>query len=333
MLAQNAKIRVKLIARGQNSFPWRRQLPSADDGWGDCQFIFDKEALEYDFLVVIDDVSRRINSPAERLACADEHTLLVTSEPPTITRYGKAFTRQFHAVLTTHPDKDLPHPNRIYSQTGNLWFNGHTFNELESRSFQPKSELLSTVCSSKQQQHTLHAQRLGFTEAACKQLPQLHRFGHGYKPLQDKYAALDPYRYHLAIENYVGLHHWTEKFADPVLSAAIPVYFGCPNISDYFPEEAFFKIDIEKPDDAIALLNELLQDPTVYAKRLPALMEARRRLLYDYNLMALIRRHVCQTFNPGLKASRRALYGRKQMRLLKPLDFADHCKWYLQRFF
>ncbi|MEZ6050382.1 MAG: hypothetical protein R3C02_03185 [Planctomycetaceae bacterium] len=42
------------------------------------------------------------------------------------------------------------------------------------------------------------------------------------------------YRYHVAVENHIAEHHWTEKLADAFLGATLPFYFGCPNASDYF---------------------------------------------------------------------------------------------------
>lgn len=326
-----ANIRVKIIAKGQDSCPWQNHLPSEDDRWGDCLFLFDREARDYDFLVVIDDVSRKIKGPAETLACADEHTLLVTTEPPTITRYGNAFCHQFHSVLTTHPECSLPHPNRMYSQTGNLWFNGHSCLELQSLSFAEKPRLISTVCSSKQQRHTLHQQRLEFTEWLCGKLSELQRFGHGFKPLTNKYDALDSFRFHLAIENWVGKHHWTEKFSDPILSECLPIYFGCPNMTDYFPSESFVSIDIHQREEALDRIEELTNNPAAYQRHRPAILEAKRLILEEYNLLRLIHDHVCRSYNPQAKPSGRALYGRKTMRFRNPRDLFSHFRWFFTR--
>jgi len=327
----SGKIRVKMIARGGSAAGWRSHLSRSDDIWGDCLFLFDAEAGDYDFLVVIDDISRKLSSPAEKLACANEHTLLVTTEPPTITRYGDSFCRQFHSVLTTHPADSIPHPNRIYSQTGNLWFNGHTASELQSLSFTDKPNPISTVCSSKQQKHTLHQERLSFTEWLCAKLPQIQRFGHGYKQLPHKYSALDTFRFHLAIENWVGPHHWTEKFSDPILSECLPIYYGCPNLADYFPAEAYVPIDIQQPGAALEQMEALIHNPNLYQQRRPAILEAKQLILNNYNLLKIISDHVSRTFNPHAKPSGRPLYGRKQMRLRSPHDLVRHSRWLLTR--
>ena len=43
------------------------------------------------------------------------------------------------------------------------------------------------------------------------ELPELDIFGHGVNPMNDKAEALDPYRFHIAVENHVYDHHLTEK--------------------------------------------------------------------------------------------------------------------------
>ena len=238
------QIRVKIIARGEPSHPWKSQTPGETGAWKQCQFIFDRNETHYDWLVVIDDVSRGYASQPETLNCADEHTLLVTTEPPTITRYGQSFAAQFEHVLTSQNDQALPHPRRIHSHTGNLWFNGHSYDAIVENGMPPKNATLSTVCSSKQQKHTIHKNRYDFTSWLKQKLPEMDIFGHGVRFVEKKYEALEAYRYHLAIENYIGPHHWTEKLADPYLSGAVPIYYGCTNIENYFPKDSYITIDI-----------------------------------------------------------------------------------------
>ena len=53
-------------------------------------------------------------------------------------------------------------------------------------------------------------------------------------PIEDKFDALIGYKYHLALENSVIPDYWTEKLADSLLAWCKPIYYGCPNINDYF---------------------------------------------------------------------------------------------------
>lgn len=324
-------IQVKIIARGNSSRPWKNQIPGKKNNWCNCSFIFDRDEGHYDWLVVIDDISRRHASKPEKLTCADEHTLLVTTEPPTITRYGRSFAAQFEHVLTSQSAHALPHPKRIQSQTGNLWFNGHSYDEIVDNGIPQKNLALSTVCSSKQQRYTVHKDRHNFTHWLKQKLPQLDIFGHGVRFIKNKYQSLDPYRYHLAIENYIGPHHWTEKLADPYLSGAVPIYYGCPNLGDYFPEDSFIAIDINKREAAYETIKTSISDPLDYTKRLEALREAQQLVLNKYNLLAILDRLIPEHYASTRKASGRRLYNRKQMRSKHPRDLMSHIYWGAKR--
>ena len=177
-----------------------------------------------------------------------------------------------------------------------------------------KTADLSTVCSSKRQGHTLHRQRYDFTQALKAKLPFMEIYGHGVRPMVDKADALDPYRYHLAIENHLGPHHWTEKLADPFIGACMPVYYGCPNAEDYFPPESFIRIDIADVDAAAETIQRAIRDK-LWEKNLPAILESRRRVLEQYGPIATVvrlvnERHVARALptTPVHIQSRRRLH-------------------------
>jgi len=113
----------------------------------------------------------------------------------------------------------------------------------------------------------------------------------------DKALALANYKYSFALENHIEKHHWTEKLADAFLGLTLPFYAGCPNASDYFPEESFIPIDIRKPDEALEVILKASRD-NEYEKRLPAIHEARRRVLFEHNLFAVLSREIEKRHNP-----------------------------------
>lgn len=55
---------------------------------------------------------------------------------------------------------------------------------------------------------------------------------------------MSKYKYVLAIENGQCMDYWTEKLADSYLAGCYPIYYGCPNISDYFKQDSMLKVDI-----------------------------------------------------------------------------------------
>jgi hypothetical protein len=109
--------------------------------------------------------------------------------------------------------------------------------------------------------------------------------------MPDKWEAVSRYKYHLAIENAAYTNYWTEKIADPFLGGCHPFYYGCPNLSDYFSSKSFTPIDINKPEKAIKLIERMIADET-YEKSQMEIADSKERVLYRYNLFAVISKMV-----------------------------------------
>lgn len=120
-----------------------------------------------------------------------------------------------------------------------------------------------------------------------KLLLEMAVFGCGATPMDDKKEALSPFRYHLAVENHIGLHHITEKLTDAFLGRCLPFYAGAPNAADYFPPDSFIPIDIRDPAKAAAIISRAIEEDA-WRKRLPSIEEARRRVLEEHQLFAVI---------------------------------------------
>ena len=326
-------IRVKLplrITRGKETAGILRRFPGGVPVWGRCRFILDYAATEYDWLVAYDDLpptgSERFGMREEILACPRAQTLLITTEPSTIKSYGTRFLAQFGHVLTSQEPWAIRHPGAIFSQPALLWFYGRSgargsYDQMVNHPPAAKTAMISTVCSSKQQRHTLHRSRYKFIQKMRALVPELDVFGHGVRPVHDKADALDSYRYHIAIENHLCTHHWTEKLADAFLGLCLPFYYGCPNAGDYFPEESHIAIDIRQPEDAAARIRKAIRDDE-YSRRLPALREARRRVLEEYGLFAVLSkiieaRHTSAAGRPEIEPAARIL-SRRALRLAHP---------------
>ncbi len=312
------EIIVKFVSRGKtegNPIRWIRQFPSRTTKWGRCRFVFDPNERNYDWLVAYDDLPE---GKSEDLACPRENTLLITSEPASVKIYGSSFLRQFGRVLTSQEDWVIHQPNAIHSQAGLRWYYGigkntvRDYDTLSAMSPPTKNQEISTVCSSKQQAHTLHHQRYQFVQWLRERLPEMDVFGHGVCDIDDKADAVDPYKCHIAIENHLCQHHWTEKLADCFLGWSIPIYHGCPNAADYFPEDSFVAIDINNQSEAEEKIRAAMVAGE-YERRLPAICEARRRILEDYNLFAVISRIIEQQ-KPATKSAPSKLHSRHAFR-------------------
>lgn len=302
--AEAARIRVKFLAkacRPKNLAAWLARFPGGQPRWGRCEFIFDPDCRDYDWLAVYDDLPSEPPYNEEKLACPPRRTLLITTEPSVIKVYGPAYTRQFGWVLTSQEPWALPHPQAIRCQPGLIWYYGATghgdvqtsprgsYDAVFSHLPLNKTKVVATVCSTKHQRHTLHHQRVRFVTRLQAALPELDVFGHGWNYLPDKADALDPYRFHLAIENHVCTHHWTEKLADAFLGVCLPFYHGCPNYADYFPAESVIPINIHDFAGSLEIIRQAIRDRED-EKRRAAVLEARRLYLERYWLFAQLSR-------------------------------------------
>jgi hypothetical protein len=139
-------------------------------------------------------------------------------------------------------------------------------------------------------------------------------FGRGVNEVDDKSEALLDYRFHLCIENSCNDDLWTEKLADPILGFCVPLYIGCTNIGNYLPEEAIYQLDIDDPKGAVELIRQLLENPEeAYQRKLPALLEARRRILHEWNIFAMLVRFYDEKVAASLISQRVAVE-----RIVKP---------------
>lgn len=325
----NVKFMSRGLRRGVQAPPqFLRQFPKSHPQWGNCFFIFDSEATEYDWLVVYHDLPPSESFLCkEELACPKERTLLLTGEPSTITVFGRDYLRQYGCVLSFQEPWAMKHPNVIYHHPGLVWHYGLPFHggaciswdQIAKTPPPEKTKLISTVCSQRTGNITLHSTRVEFTWELKEQLPELDIYGHGVNPMNDKAEVLDPYMFHIAVENHVYDHHLTEKLPDAFLGYTLPFYHGAPNASDYFPKESFIPIDINDQQRSTQIIKHHLAN-NEYQDRLPYIIEARRRVLEEQNLFAIISRVITEqdkrvtTLTEG-----KTIYRRSSMRLRNPL--------------
>ena len=326
-------IRVKFMARGirregATDYLWRRQLPGSAAVWGNCEFILDCDAREYDWLVVFSEFPplalERFSLWEEVLSCPKERTIFITNEPASVKNYGHDFLAQFGWVITSQEPEVVKHPGAIFKQSGYRWFYGAAckpmleYDHIAANPPVAKSALISTVCSAKRQKHTLHASRYDFTWRLKQDLPELEIFGRGVRPVDDKSEALDSFRYHLVIENHVGPHHWSEKLSDAFLGLSLPFYQGCPNAADYFPEGSFVPINIHDYEGSLHTIRSAIAEG-LFEKRLPDLIEARRRVLEIHQVFPMIAREIearHHASSPAMPGGR--ILSRKLMRRRNP---------------
>lgn len=316
------------LERGRSISGFLRQFPGSFPQWDNCLFDFDVDCNEYDWLVVYHDLPEGEGFfTEEQLCCPQERTMLITGEPSTITVFGTDYLKQFGHILTFQEPWAMRHPSVMYHHPGLIWHYGLPFGDGDMLSWDQivathpprKSHLLSTVCSQRTGKVTLHSTRVEFTWRLKEELPELDIYGHGVNPMNDKAEALDPYKFHIAVENHVYDHHLTEKLPDAFLGYTLPFYHGAPNAADYFPKESFIPININDYQRTRDIIKNHLENDE-YEDRLPYIIEARRRVLEEQNLFAIINSKIIEKDSDiSTTTMGRVIRNRYTMRIKNPV--------------
>lgn len=290
-------IRVKVTTTFPE-WPFIRQTPGSLGTWQDCDFIINRHVDECDFWVVYDGLLA-----PETSRCAGERIIFMAGEPPDVKRYRNEFLQQFGIIITS--DQDVDHHCVLHHQQAQPWHLGinretglisKTYDELRSITEFPKTKLLSVVCSSKAISEG-HRRRLGFLEALKVHFgSEMDMYGRGFDEIADKWDAIFPYKYHIAIENSRVPDYFTEKLTDTYLGGAYPLYCGCPNLQNYFPPDSFTEFDVSTPKKALKIIGEAVSGNT-YERAQDQIRVAREVVLDTHNFFAMIARLV-REYNP-----------------------------------
>lgn len=248
-------------------------------GW---VFTPDTACADYDWLVVFDDLKRD-----ETVTCPKERTILATWEPVSIKNYCTAFTRQFGHLLTNRPREAENHPHYHLGRGYFPWYNSRSYAENRAFVIPPKTKTVAAVCSAKAMKWTKHGQRIQLLKKMVAEIPGAEWYGHGVHEFKNKCDLMDTYRYHVALENHIGPHYWTEKIADAYLCECLPFYAGAPDLAEDFPADSFIPIPVDDPDAAIRIMKEAIAADE-WSKRLPAIRAAKEKLFAEYNFWAQV---------------------------------------------
>lgn len=187
---------------------------------------------------------------------------------------------------------------------GVTWWLSSSYDELMAMNYPHKEKNVSCIVSAK------HAHRNAFVENLIlkkkffrwgkKSAVDLYGrgldaevFGEIYRGAIEsnancKLEGLLPYRYNVVLENSQQTNYWTEKLADAILAWCIPIYWGCPNIADFFDERSLFVID---KSTCYSELEKIVYQP-VSKKQIEILKEMRYKILNEYNIWAVISKKV-----------------------------------------
>ena len=156
---------------------------------------------------------------------------LLIAEPLAVQRAkylaALALRWRFWRIVTHRPAMARWAGNALVMPFGGCWVHG----------LQPdspcKTAHMSLIASAKTalQGHALRHRIAGWCRAGDRNVDLL---GHAYAPIARKEDGLLPYRYSVVIENSREAGYFTEKLIDCLLCGTLPIYWGAPDIGQYF---------------------------------------------------------------------------------------------------
>lgn len=174
--------------------------------------------------------------------------------------------------LFTHNEELLNTiPNAHLFEFGTTWVKAYNF---------PKKEFgVSTLVGGKLMAPGHHLrQKLWFKQNRIKNVPTKFylsgNFGgienYNNNPIlgQDKSPLFDT-QFHICIENTKRNNWFTEKLIDCLQTKTIPIYWGCPNIANWFNMDGFIIVD--SLEDIVNACNSLT--PETYESKIAAVEE------------------------------------------------------------
>lgn len=274
------------------STPWHHinfpeRIPSDS---GDYLFSFDPVVEECDFWIIWGG----IKGPKEIAVCDPANVIYLTDEAHEQRFFNKYFLNQFAAIISCRTD--LSHKNVLFSHELNTWMINKTYDELNAENKIEKTKLLSVVCSD-QIWLPGHKLRYAFVNRLIGHFKdKIDVFGRGFNPIADKYDALAPYKYSVAIENSSIPGYFTEKIADCYLSLAMPIYYGCPDIEKYFDNNSLLSIDPYHYLTSIQKIEQLIEEDPYY-NLLSVLEQQRKKYLEEYHIFNKLPKIISAHFN------------------------------------
>ena len=175
--------------------------------------------------------------------------------------------------------------NLSREQASIFWQCPNSYDYYKNLHHPEKTFALSAITSSKKNFEG-HKERLEFLFNLKEELKNTeYNFeikGRGISEFNSKDEILIPSRYTLAIENTSEPHYFTEKITDAFFFNSMPIYFGAPNIFEYFPKNSLIQLedlDVKKAKEII----KFTIDNNLYEKNYQNILMAKNMVLNKYN--------------------------------------------------
>lgn len=187
----------------------------------------------------------------------------------------------------------IDYENMYHAST---WFLDKNYDELLNFSKKEKTKKVSAIFSSK------YKFRNDIMKNISKNTNIVDFYGRGIKGIVNeshflgelnhnsncKYRGLINYEKSIAIENSCQKNYFTEKLIDCFVCETLPIYLGCPNIFDFFPEDSIRIIKNARDEKD---LKEIIEAP-VTQKEKNAILASKSLVMKKYNIWPTLQKAI-----------------------------------------
>jgi Glycosyltransferase family 10 (fucosyltransferase) C-term len=316
---------IKVTARLIPNFPgvWENiieQTPNGSCQWGSTLFLGPDGSRQWgralnhgkddaDLYIVLNTSTHDFGGqalPNVNLPSADKVWGLHTEPPEYVDLFNlveeeehqriSRFYTTVESLYTENPTKYIPSPPYVVMYIDQSW-------DFLARAAVPSKTEDLCMISSSLKTISGHRERVKFIDELANSSLDFSLWGRGedfnkyskYRGFApNKWDVLSPCKYSIVIENSVVPFYWTEKISDSLLAFTLPLYYGSPNVNKFLPEDCYIPIDIHDPH-CIEKIQKII-DTGEYEKRLPSIIKAREKVLYEQNLFAFLDREINKVY-------------------------------------
>lgn len=122
-----------------------------------------------------------------------------------------------------------------------------------------------------------------------------HKFGKLYKGVLNnnwicRAAGLERFQFSMAIENSRENNYFSEKLTDCFLMDVMPIYYGCPNVKEFFPPNSMRILDPENIEDD-RFLQEVIFSPLTKDET-DAIEESKMLVLDKFSIWPTVEKYI-----------------------------------------
>ena len=282
----------------EDNISFNNFIPGKERAESQFNFHINTDIKKADFWFVFEDLKKDIEYckvPKDNVIYLNNETSF--KKDYFFQNYVQLFLNQFSDTYSCYPSNHILQNNTfpflpwmIHANHGSSIYkkSDYDYDYFSNLEILKKTKGLSVICSNKINTEN-HSLRFEFLKIVKEYFGEnIDWFGSGVNELTSKHKGIFQYKYHLVLENDSKNNLISEKLFDSYLGLSFPIYYGAPNISEYFNENSFKTIDINNVSESISTIESVLNGET-YEKNINSLIESKSKVLNEFNFVNRIK--------------------------------------------